>query len=345
MPFNSILGQEKAISYLKTLVRTGRVPGAFLFYGPDGVGKAKTALEFAKALNCQDPVSHAQGQACGQCPSCQAIAQGTHPDVVFVDFLYQARLEVKKDFSSKGYEEELASTLAKQQHLSVDTIREVTAKSQQKAVGNGWKVLIIDEAQSMQGAASNALLKFIEEPPAKTLWILITNKRSAMLRTILSRCQPLAFAPLSSKHILQILENNQLETEHPSLCAQYGAGSVSGALKADQALTLLQEAGLGPRGCSPQGPAAVATGLSRTLVTARQEAQSVLDVLLIALHQQWAQAQTPQEEHRLTKMLQQFERYKRSLTRNVSPALVLETALASLDGLPLHIFDTENTHD
>ena len=342
MPFNSILGQEKAISYLKTLVQTGRVPGACLFYGPDGVGKAKTALEFAKALNCQDPVSHAQGQACGQCPSCRAIAQGTHPDVVFVDFLYQARLEIKKDVSSKDYEEELASVLAKQQHIKVDTIREVTAKAQQKAVGDGWKVLIIDKAQSMERFAANALLKFIEEPPAKTVWILVTNKRSAMLRTILSRCQPVSFAPLSSKHILQILENNQLETEHPSLCAKYAAGSVSRALKADQALTLLQEAGFGQQGCSPQGPTAVATGLSRTLVTARQEAQSVLDVLLIALQQEWIQAQTPQNKHRLVKTLQQFERYKRSLANNVSPALILETALAGLDGLPLQIFDTEN---
>lgn len=342
MSFNAILGQEKAISYLKTLVQNGRVPGAFLFYGPDGVGKAKTALEFAKALNCQDKNSRAQGQPCGQCPSCKAIMQGTHPDVIFADFLYQARLEVKKDFSSKGYEEELEKELTKQQHINVDTIREVTAKSQQKAVGGGWKVLIIDQAQSMQGAAANALLKFIEEPPQKTLWILVTNKRSAMLRTILSRCQPLAFAPLSAKHITQILEDNRLETEHPALCATYSAGSVSGALKADQALTFLQEAGLGPQGCSPQGPAVVAAELSRTLVVARQEAQAVLDVLLTALHHSWISSPEEENQRRYAKALQQLEKFKRSLTRNVSPALVLETALMSLDGLSLHIFDTEN---
>ena len=342
MSFSTILGQEKATSYLKTLVQTGRVPGAFLFYGPDGVGKAKTALEFAKALNCQDFAARAQGQSCGQCPSCKAISQGTHPDVVFADFMYQARLAVKKDFSSKGYEEELEKELAKQQHINVDTIREVTAKSQQKAVGGGWKVLIIDQAQSMQGAAANALLKFIEEPPQKTLWILITNKRSAMLRTILSRCQPLAFAPLSDKHITQILEDNRLETEHPSLCAKYSAGSVSGALKADQALSLLQGAALGERGCSPQGPAAASAALSRTLVTARQEAQAALDVLLMALHESWTRAQGEGDQRSYAKALQQIENYKRSLSRNVSPALVLETALMSLDGLSLPIFDTEN---
>lgn len=342
MPFSTILGQEKAISYLKTLVPTGRVPGAFLFYGPDGVGKAKTALEFAKALNCQDPAAHAQGDACGTCANCRAIAQGTHPDVVYADFLYQARLEIKKDFSSKGYEEELEKELAKQQHMNVDTIRTLTAKSQQKAVGNGWKVLIIDQAQTLLGASANALLKFIEEPPAKTLWILITNKRGAMLRTILSRCQPLAFAPLSNKHIMQILQDNQLPVEHAPLCAQYSGGSVSGALKADQALALLQAAQIGPGGCSPQGPAAAVAELSRTLVTARQETQAVLDVLTRALHTQWTQSQEEDTQHRFAQTLRQFENYKRSLSRNVSPALILETALMSLDGLPLHLFNTEN---
>ena len=343
MPFTEILGQEKAISYLQTLVNKKRVPGALLFYGPDGVGKAKTALEFAKTLNCLDPQARQSGQACGVCASCKAISQQTHPDVLFADFLYQARRKIKKDFSASGYEEELEKELAKQQHLSVDTIREVAAKSQQKAVGNGYKVMIIDQAQSMQGAAANALLKFIEEPPAKTVWILITNKRSAMLRTILSRCQPLAFAPLSHQHIEQILQDNQLETENPSLCAAYSGGSVSGALKADGALTLLKQAGFNQKGCSAQGPAAVATGLSRTLATGRQEAQAILDVLLMALHQSWLRADKA-DQHRYMQILKQFENYKRSLSRNVSPALIVETALMSLDGISLPIFDTENAY-
>ena len=116
MPLADILGQDKAITYLKTLVKQDRVPGALLFYGPEGIGKAKTALEFAKALNCLDAAARAQGEACGVCANCKAISQHTHPDVVFVDFLYQARLEVKKEFESNSYEEELEKTLTKQQH-------------------------------------------------------------------------------------------------------------------------------------------------------------------------------------------------------------------------------------
>ena len=334
MPFADILGQEKASSYLKQLVRSQKVPGALLFFGPDGVGKRLAALEFAKALNCVDEAARKNGDACGVCANCEAIDKGTNPDVTFVDFTYQARLEVKKDFTSKGYAEELEKEITKQQHISVDTIRDVTAKSQQKAVGNGWKVLIIDQAQTMQGAAANALLKFIEEPPAKTVWILITNKRAAMLRTILSRCQPLSFAPLSLENIKDILTKTQADVSNADLCAKYSAGSVSGALKAAEALDLLQAGGFG----TPQGPSGVAAGLSRTLVTARQEAQAILDVLIMALHQAWINEPDENKQYAYQAMLKRFENYKRSIGRNVSPALVLETALMSLDGLNLQIF-------
>ena len=334
MPFADILGQEKAVSYLKGLAAGGKVPGAMLFFGEEGIGKAKTALEFAKALNCLDSSARARGDSCGVCQSCRAISQGTHPDVVFADFLYQARLEVKKDFSSKGYEEELEKELAKQQHINVDTIRDVTAKSQQKAVAGGWKVLIIDAAQTMQAAAANALLKFIEEPPYKTLWILITSKRATMLKTILSRCQPLAFAPLSQENVKQILLQTGADVQDADLCARYSGGSVSGALQAAEALELLQSGGFN----TPQGPAGVAAGLSRTLVSARQEAQAVLNVLIMALHQAWTAEQDPHRQRALQEALKRFENYKRSIGRNVSPALVLETALMSLDGLNVRIF-------
>ena len=325
--FTDILGQEKAVSYLQNLVRNGRTPGALLFYGPDGVGKRKTALAFAQALNCEHPQN---AQACGVCASCQAAQKGTHPDITLVDFVYQARLALKSSPTDADYEEDLAKEVAKQQHISVDTIRRVTAISQQKSVGTGWKVLIIDAANTMQGAAANALLKFIEEPPAKTVWILITNKRAAMLPTILSRCQPVAFAPLATEQVAQILETTQADVTDPVRCARYSGGSVSGALKAAEALDLLEQGQLG----TPQGPCQIAGGLSRTAAQARQEAQAVLDVLLCALHTAWVEAE---EEKRpvFQAQLSKLEQYKKSIGRNVSPALVLETALMGLDGLPL----------
>ena len=325
---SDILGQQKAVSYLQKLVCQNRVPGALLFAGPDGVGKKKAALEFAKALNCEDFFSRQNGEACGVCSSCLAIEKGTHPDVTLVDFIYQARLSIK----ASADEEDLEKEIEKQQHLSVDTVRNVAAKSQQKAVGPGWKVLIVDQAQTLQAAAANALLKFIEEPPEKTVWILITSKRATMLPTILSRCQPVLFAPLAEKNVARLLQTCVPDIAEPTRAARYAGGSVSGALQAAQALELLESGGFG----TIAGPAQVSAQLSRTAATARREAQAVLDVLVKALHEKWT-ASGESERGVLQRTLGQFENYKRSIGRNVSPALVLETALMSLDGLDVEI--------
>ena len=325
---SDILGQPKAVSYLQKLVCHDRVPGALLFSGPRGVGKKKTALEFAKALNCEDVFARQNGESCGACPSCLAVDKGTHPDVTVVDFVYQARLNLKNNTD----EEDLEKEIEKQQHLSVDTVRSVAAKAQQKAVGTGWKVLVVDRAETMQAAAANALLKFIEEPPAKTVWILITSSRVTLLPTILSRCQPVLFSPLSDKDVARLLNTYAPDVTEPARAARYSGGSVSGALQAAQALELLESGGFG----TVTGPTQVAAQLSRTAATARQEAHAVLDVLMRALHVKWA-ACTENEREVLQHTLKQFENYKRSIGRNVSPALVLETALMSLDGLDVKL--------
>jgi DNA polymerase-3 subunit delta' len=332
MLFSDILGQEKAVSYLQKLARRAHVSGAMLFYGPDGVGKKQTALAFAKALNCEDAAARQQGTACGVCATCQAIDKGTYPDVTLIDFVYQARLEMKT--SAKDYDEELDKTLLKQQHINVNTIRTACTKAQQKAFGTGWKVLIIDQAQTMLPAAANALLKLIEEPPEKTLWILITDKRDAMLSTIRSRCQPVAFVPLREAHIKTILQVYRPGTAHLDLAARYGGGSISGTLHAAEVLEILEQGDFG----SLTAPVKIAAALPRTLVTARETAHHILNVLTTALHRAWVNETDRQKQTALQKTLLRFAAYKRAIGRNVSPALVLETALMSLDGLQLSIF-------
>lgn len=341
MAFKDILGHKAPIEFLQQLSRNNRVPGALLFVGNKGIGKAKVALEFAKLLNCQSAEAIENGEPCGKCASCLAIDQGTHPDVTFVDYLYQARLEVKKEYDSKGYQEELEKELAKQQQIKVDTVRNASAKSVQKASLGGWKVLIIDEAQSLTTQASNALLKFIEEPPAKTLWILISSKKSVMLPTILSRCQTVSFAPLSTDQVKQILSLQETPISFINLSAAFSGGSISGAYRADMAISLLQNADLGPKGCAAQGPSAVAMQLSRTLPIARQEAQAVLDVIIMALHKLWLKETDFKKQLSLQKKLTQISKYKNNIVRNVSPTLVLETALMSLDGINLQQLSQE----
>lgn len=333
MPFSEILNQSAATDYLQKSV-LGRVPQALLFCGPSGVGKKKAALEFAKALNCLDPQARQTGDSCGLCAHCRAIDQGTYGDVVLADFLYQARLELKGEPSDKGYEEDLEKELAKQQRIKVDTIRDITAKSQQKSAAGGWKVFIVDEAQSMQAEAANALLKFIEEPPQKTVWILLTDKKAAMLKTILSRCQPLQFAPLPQETVEQLLREVAPQMQDPALAARYSQGSLTRALRAAQALEVMQTV---PEG--PAWPAAVAAALPRTMAAARQEAQAVLDVATLAAHRQWAAQPQAQRRKQLQQILKKLENYKIAVTRNVSPALTVETALMSLDKAGVRIFD------
>ena len=325
MSFSEILNQPAAVSYLQKSV-LGRVPQALLFCGPAGVGKKKAALEFAKALNCQDPEARQTGDACGQCAHCRAIAQGTYPDVAVVDFLYQARLELKKEPSDKSYEEELEKELAKQQRIKVDTVRDITARSQQKSAVGGWKIFIIDEAQTMQAEAANALLKFIEEPPQKTVWILLTDKKAAMLKTILSRCQAVQFAPLPDSTVEKLLQQVRPETSDAALAARYGQGAVARACLAAEALEILQEA---PQG--PAWPAAVAAALPRTMAASRRSAQAVLDIVTLATHHAWMQAADEASRKRLQKTLEKLENYKIAVQRNVSPAIVVETALMGLD--------------
>ena len=103
MPFSEVLNQQAATAYLQKSV-LGRVPQALLFCGPSGVGKKKAALEFAKALNCLDPQAREKGDACGLCAHCRAIDAGTYADVVVADFLYQARLELKKETFGDAYQ-------------------------------------------------------------------------------------------------------------------------------------------------------------------------------------------------------------------------------------------------
>ncbi len=326
MSLREILNQPAAVDYLQKSV-LGRVPQALLFCGPSGVGKKKTALEFAKALNCLDPQARQRGDNCGVCAHCQAIERGTYADVVVADLLYQARLELKTEPSDPAYEEYLEKELTKQQRIKVDTVRDITAKSQQKSAQGGWKVFIVDEAQSMQAEAANALLKFIEEPPQKTVWILLTDKKAAMLKTILSRCQPLQFAPLPQETLQTLLLQVRPETQNAALAARYGQGSVTHAVRAAEALEILQEA--------PQGPAwpyAVAAALPRTATAARQNAQAILEVVLLAAHRTWQQTEEAEQRRALQRSLVKLEEYKTAITRNVSPALVVETALMGLDG-------------
>lgn len=316
MSFTQIKGQDFAINNLKKFIQTGKVPPAMIFYGPAGIGKAKIAIEFAKALNCQN--SGTDFEPCDMCQSCKQIEMQTHPDIIFADYKYQAAL-------LKEEEDE-------QQNIKIETVRSLTNASQQKAVAAKWKVFIIDKAERLVPAAANALLKFIEEPPQNTVWILISSKRETMLSTIKSRCQSISFAPLSKQIITEILQDNYIENELAQKAAQFAEGSTENAFLIASLLEdfapLSRDAGFATQ---------VALNLPRTLAQARPKVNIILDMLTQKIHKNWLQANDEKTKNKLAKLIQDFVFYKKALKQNVAPQMVAETALVKAENSNINI--------
>jgi len=316
MNFAQIKGQDFAINNLKNFIKTGKVPPAMIFYGPAGVGKAKIAVEFAKALNCQN--LGADFEPCDMCQSCKQIEMQTHPDIIFADYAYQAAL--------------LKEEVDDQQNIKIETVRSLTTASQQKAVAAKWKVFIIDKAERLVPAAANALLKFIEEPPQNTVWILISSKRETMLSTIKSRCQSISFAPLSTQIITEILQDNFVEESIAQKAAEFAEGSTENAFLI---ASLLED--FAPLSRDASFATQVALNLPRTLAQARPKVNIILDMLSQKIHQNWLQANDEKIKNNLAKLIQDFVFYKKALKQNVAPQMVAEAALVKAENSNINI--------
>lgn len=316
MNFKQIKGQESALTNLKNFIKTGKVPPAMIFHGPAGVGKAKAAIAFAQALNCQN--LSADFEPCGLCPNCLQIENKAHPDVIFADFNYQAAL--------------LDEEFGDQQNVKIETVRTLTTASQQKASFGKWKVFIIDNAEKLVTAAANALLKFIEEPPQNTVWILISSKREAMLATIKSRCQSIPFAPLKTDTVEEILRDNFIEASLAHKAALYADGSTE---KAFLIAGLLEDFASLPRDCSFASQ--IALNLPRTLAQARPKVNIILDMLLQKAHQNWLEEKDEKNKKGIAKLISDFVFYKRALKQNVAPQMIAETALIKAENAQINI--------
>lgn len=177
MSLKDIKAQEGAVEILKRSVRQGKVAHAYLFLGPSGVGKRKTALELAKLLNCPGKGD----DSCGHCPSCLKIDKLIHPDL----------LVIAKD--------EDASL------ISIDKIRNIQSRLSLKPFEAEYKIAIIADAEDMSEEASNCLLKVLEEPAPDTLLILTVSSQRKLAPTIISRCQIVRFRPLTIDEVNNIL--------------------------------------------------------------------------------------------------------------------------------------------
>lgn len=184
------------------------LPPSLVFAGPEGVGKRLTALALAQALNCLSPVEHdGMRDACGACTSCRRIAKGIHPDVVFV----------RPDDNAS---------------IKVDPIREVIGQTAYRPYEGRSRVVVIDGADMLETSAQNALLKTLEEPPARNVFVLVTSRPDDLLETIRSRCCLLRFAPVPPDEIARVLigEHGQSEADARAAAALAG-GSFGRALE------------------------------------------------------------------------------------------------------------------
>ena len=162
----SISGQDRVVAQLEQAIERGRVPHAYLFSGPPGAPLMQTALVLASALSCQI----ARGRGCTTCDSCAKIARGIHPDVVVLV-------------------REGAAQIVPIENVRSQVIARLGLPPHEAEV----RVFVVEEATAMAPPAANALLKTLEEPPPRTLFVLCTTAPEQLLPTIRSRCQRIRF--------------------------------------------------------------------------------------------------------------------------------------------------------
>lgn len=204
--FKDVIGQEKIKTTLKNAYQLKRLGHAYLFCGSHGIGKTTLARLFAKVLNCDNPLD---GEPCNQCSSCSEIANSNALNVIEID-----------GASNRG----------------IDDIRQINESVGFAVDAGKYKIYILDEVHMLTKEAFNALLKTLEEPPAKVKFLFATTEPHKIPTTILSRCQCFYLEPLTVQEIAEHLalcikaQQASCDLESPYLIAQRANGSLRDAL-------------------------------------------------------------------------------------------------------------------
>lgn len=198
MGWEKIKGQNKVVSLLRHAVARNRLPHAYLFLGPEGVGKKLTALTLAQVINCAE-----QGRDyCGHCVSCHKVGKGIHPDVVLIEPQDTGKIKIEE-------------------------VRHLQETIAYKPFEGRYKIWVIDQADKMTLQAANCLLKTLEEPPDNSLIILVASQASALLPTVVSRCQQVKFARLTTSVLRELLVGQGISPEVLELGVALANGSAS----------------------------------------------------------------------------------------------------------------------
>ncbi len=249
MAWNQLLSHERIKNILQHAIIENRMPGAYCFSGEEGIGKDALAIEFARTVNCSNPVINDRLiDSCGECKSCRLFNELQHPNLMFItalpsgtaaesrsdsplDKLTAAQLAlIKEQLGIKAENPYHQINIPKANLIKISSIREIKRKLTLSASHFGRRVVIISKADTMTPEAANAFLKTLEEPHENITIILTTSKPETLLPTIVSRCQQVQCEPLSAAEIARFLiDKYNVEAEKAETAAHFARGSLSRA--------------------------------------------------------------------------------------------------------------------
>ncbi len=220
--FDQLIGNDRVKKLLQRMLAGSRLPGAMLFSGEDGVGKKLFALELAKALNCRSP----QGaEGCGVCPACVRISRINYP-----------ASDDSDDWKGIIWTDhpDVGMVIAPRRVLLVEQMRAIEREANYRPFEGNARIFVVEDADKLNEASANALLKVLEEPPHTSHIILLTSRPAWLLPTIRSRCQIIRFSPLAAAEIEHYLTQNKIPGANEArVLARVARGSLSRALDED----------------------------------------------------------------------------------------------------------------
>lgn len=247
MTLSNIPGLQSVKEKLLRTIESGKIAHAQLFSGPQGSANLSLALAYAALLNCTNRIDV---DACGECASCQKIQKSIHPDLHFVFPVSSAKNKTGKDVVSDSFIKEWRTFIHqnpyggpyewslefggenKQLNISKEESRNIIKKLSLKAFEGEYKIMIIWLAEYLHPTAANALLKLLEEPPEKTVFLLVTYDHEQIIGTILSRVQLLKIRPFNKGEISNYLvEKHGLTSDRAMQIANISSGDMNHAIK------------------------------------------------------------------------------------------------------------------
>ncbi|MFO0773220.1 MAG: DNA polymerase III subunit delta' [Nitrospiraceae bacterium] len=330
MPFADLVGHQRATALLQAAIAHNRVAHAYLFHGPDQIGKRRLAIRFIQAMCCTRTAPSGPPDACSDCRSCQQIASGSHPDLCLVS----------PDRSGAT------------PRIRVEDIRELESRLIYRPLIAERKFCLIDDADRLTIEAANALLKTLEEPPGFALLILVTSRPFALPATIRSRCQALRLiAPTYAETRQALIAQRGLSAHDAQLATAVTEGRLGEAMTLDLDARRTQHDHLATL-TAPASLRSISTLLTTadTLAKGDDAATDVLDRLAVWVHDIVLTQLGVGRDHlahpdheralrtladaadmdRLVDVLAEIDTFQRNSARNLNPQLMLEQVLLTL---------------